>query len=251
MAEYKVKDVITSIRHEYQDHVNQLNGLKKFVDVKGKKEASFYECKRGNDKFVVLNIKDKNILLIRAVKNAFRKLRNVLTNAPEKKAINISYPSKNEKRFVVLPTSNDYSIGVSDQNRLFAHADRIMDSDFSDNINGMVSDLDNIFIEFENNRLTIRVKDTGSYPACEICYIPSTDQITIEPFYDSLYLDQLTNILETSIPEEKLPTYHRIIAKKNSSYKPLAIKGMTDRIHEHVFAINENDENIVLERVKK
>ena len=112
-------------------------------------------------------------------------------------------------------------------------------------------DEDNLALKTTSSGIRIYTENTGKYPASGIIYNSKKDQLLLTPNYQSIYLNEVAEILNTEVDATGLTKYQRDVIEKADINKPLLIKGLTSTIDTQLFDILENDETIELNRAKK
>ena len=260
MAKYLIKDVLLALRQEYINNQNKLKELKKYITLLDKSVVgtSFTEYSRDyTKKLVEEQCKYIELELIKD-ESAFQKLKDLIKirskrvqGVKPKKVIQLSHELDGEKRFVIVPNEETYKI--NDLNRFYNATDKIIGSQFMQNIYTPVIEIPNSKMEvsFNESGMTIKANETPNHSLSSIDYVAKNDQIQLTPHHEFLYPDQVDELFHTEVGIDNLPDYHKeIITNSSESKKDFRIKGIIDSTNTQRFEIQDDDNKVTLRRIK-
>ena len=252
MQSYTYKQVLLGLREEYLKNQKRLDALKNYVNLAEKKEYEefdFYVFNEGRDKYIELVLRERQSMIVKIIES----LSNKIVGEEGKKTTAIAHEYNGEKRFLTVPTTNNYSI--NDMNAIMADADRILGSEFVQSIavpKINVNDKDFYFRLSPSNIVVSTGEKNADYVPARFLYTPASDRLSIIAYDDPLYMEHINNVFSFKIPAEIFSDYHRTIldASKNKD-KDLSIQGLSLSKIPQLFDITEpDDKSVLLKRVK-
>lgn len=221
---YTLREILLGLRDEYINNQQQLQQLKQFCEMDGKKAIDF--------NFRVFRPENMKPLLLCDFDPKENKLQKIIAEF-NKKTGQYSYPNqtanlvKDNNRYYFLCKTLDFPVRIKSDygmdSEFVSLADSILDSEFSNGIDSkyITNNLSllNAALTIDSSSVVLYVKDNlGKIPASVLSYDAQTDRLDYFLLGARPTKEQFEMALDVRIPSEELNEYH-INAIENNKAK--------------------------------